>query len=113
MVQIISGLFIVCFGLLGFSVEIENFLITGFLDPFGVVFSFVILMTGACLVYFKYSTRKKTNNVLNEALSMYRHNIEINTMVISNKVGLSEIDVRRIIKKAQEDGLFPIYADMA
>ncbi|SCY76966.1 hypothetical protein SAMN05216233_120118 [Desulfoluna spongiiphila] len=44
---------------------------------------------------------------------MYRHNIEINTMVISNKVGLSEIDVRRIIKKAQEDGLFPKYADMA
>jgi len=65
MLGIIIGFLVLLFGLIGFAVEVDNYLASGIWDDFGLIVSSILIYVGGSLFYYgiRRRIRKKKSEV--------------------------------------------------
>jgi len=65
MIGIIIGFLVLLFGLIGFAVEVDNYLARGIWDDFGLIVSSILIYVGGSLFYYgiRRRIRKKKSEV--------------------------------------------------
>jgi len=103
----IFGSLIGIFGLIGFAVEIGDYQERASWNSYGLLLATILVTVGGCLFYFGRSNRIRKRKAFDLAFSMYREDKRIDVFRIRSEMNISEIEIRKMINKAQTDGLFP------